>query len=738
MPRDLIGETLLNQFRVETFIAAGGMATIYRVWDFQRSVPLAMKLLHPELADDPAFIARFQREALSLQTLVHPHIVPFYGLYRDGDLTFMLERYIDGPTLDEVLRANARGAGARKGGGKPGGRTMPLQAALIYFKALYTSLGYAHAQGIIHCDIKPGNVLIDRGGHVYLTDFGIARYMDSTLTTSSAMGTPLYMAPEQIRGERVSPQTDVYSLGVLMYELLTGQRPFLGEGDIPQAVGANQADRIRYQHLYAPPPDPRAANPALPEGLARVILRAMAKDPRDRYPSVQMMAEEISHVVAARFESLPDRVQIGGLARDGVVRHEDTRQPEPAPATYPGRPDPIFSDPSSSGNSLPASYEEPFEPVGGTISPQRKRNRLLAVLGLLAALSLCVFFSARLVNGIAGGRAIPPVQPPAENTPAASPAVETATAAPEASPTAEAQAEQTPTLAYEPVGLSDFPVAGEIAVIRKVDGVDRLHLLDAENGSQTALPGPPNVNVTLDNAPQWSPDGQRLTWISQYNGRLHVVAMDMQEQEPYQLPAGEAYGRVSSPDFRPGGEQITFWASGGGEIFLVTADAVTGEQVSRVSLPVYRNLFAWNPSNGLLAFVQQGAGGYTVAVSGSPGSADQMIDSGGEEYAPSWSRDGQWLAFQSDAGRGSGENEIWISRPDGREMRQVTFSPAGTWSRAPAWSPDGRQIAFVSNRSGGLGSDYGELFVVDLETEQIRQMTNTGGLIYDWRPSWRP
>lgn len=736
MPRDLIGETLLNQFRVETFIAAGGMATIYRVWDFQRNVPLAMKLLHPELADDPAFIARFQREALSLQTLVHPHIVPFYGIYREGDLTFMLERYIDGPTLDEVLRANARDTGARGANvrelrGRPGGKPMPLREALIYFKALYTSLGYAHAQGIIHCDIKPGNVLIDQGGHVYLTDFGIARYMDSTLTTSSAMGTPLYMAPEQIRGERVSPQTDVYSLGVLMFELLTGQRPFLGEGDIPQVVGANQADRIRYQHMYAPPPHPRSVNPDLPEGLARVILRAMAKDPRDRYPSVQMMAEEISHVVAARFETLPDRVQTDGVVRD-FARQEIAQHPQPVPSTYPGRP-----DQPRAGDSLPAYQEGPSEPFDGEVSPQRKRNRLLAVLGMLAALSLCVFFSARLVNGIAGGRVIPP-GPPAESTPSASAAVETSTAAPEPSPTAETQADQTPTLAYEPVGLSDFPVAGEIAVIRKVDGVDRLHLLDAADGSQAALPGPPNVDVKLDNAPQWSPDGQRLTWISQYNGRLHVVAMDMQEQEPYQLPAGEAYGRVSSPVFRPDGAQITFWASGGGEIYMVTVDAVTGEPASRVSLPVYRNLFAWNPSNGLLAFVQQGPGGYTVAVSGSPGSADQLLDSGGEEYAPSWSQDGQWLAFQSDAGRGAGENEIWISRTDGRDMRQVTFSPAGTWSRAPSWSPDGRQIAFVSNRSGGLGSDYGELFVVDLETSQIRQMTDTGGLIYDWRAAWRP
>src|SRR5512142_1729665 len=121
MRRDLIGETLLNQFRIENFIASGGMSSVYRVWDLQRSVPLAMKVLHPELAGDPDFMARFEREARSLQMLIHPNIVPFYGLYRAAGLTFLLERYIDGPSLDEVLHYRA-------------GRPLPLRDGLVYFK----------------------------------------------------------------------------------------------------------------------------------------------------------------------------------------------------------------------------------------------------------------------------------------------------------------------------------------------------------------------------------------------------------------------------------------------------------------------------------------------------------------------------------------------------------------------------------------------------------------------------
>src|SRR5512142_768961 len=331
MRRDLIGETLLNQFRIENFIASGGMSSVYRVWDLQRSVPLAMKVLHPELAEDPAFMARFEREARSLQMLVHPHIVPFYGLFQAEDLTFLLERYIDGPTLDELLRWRA---------GKP----MPLVEALIYFKALYTSLGYAHAQGIIHCDIKPGNVLIDQGGHVYLTDFGIARYMDAAITTSSAMGTPLYMAPEQIRGERLTPRADIYALGVVMFELLTGARPFRGDIGVPDGVGENQSDRIRYQQLYVAPPDPRSINPSIPEGLAQVVLKAMAKDPNERYPSVSAMANEIAGVVAARFETLPDRVR---LPEEMTPRGADWSAPlSPPGIEYP----PLAGQPAEPGN----------------------------------------------------------------------------------------------------------------------------------------------------------------------------------------------------------------------------------------------------------------------------------------------------------------------------------------------------------------------------------------------------
>jgi serine/threonine protein kinase len=740
MPREIIGETLLNQFRVESYIASGGMATIFRVWDLQRTVPLAMKVLHPELAEDPAFIARFRREAQSLQTLVHPHIVPFYGLYQAGDLTFLLERYIDGPSLDEILR-------------KRGGRPLPLFEALVYFKALYTSLGYGHSHGIVHCDVKPGNVLIDQGGHVYLTDFGIARYMDTTITTSQAIGTPLYMAPEQIRGERMGPHTDVYSLGVLMFELLTGQRPFRGDVDIPPGVGNNLADRIRYQHLHQPPPHPRSINPDLPDGVADVILRAMAKDPRERYPSALAMAESLSRAVAARFETLPDRVL---LPEDMRRPYEWQPQQEPVPyLDSPYRGDASDWQPRPPPRDTLSGFPQAPRAIPSAL-PERMRlrgraGRLLAVIGMVLLFSLCLLGGVSLARAITGGAAMVPAIPePTQETATITPeGVETPTeaveetATPEGTPTneAEPEPEATPTpvdIVDAPTGLVDFAVTGEFALVRRLDGRDRLILYDAGRDEYSLMPLVPNVNVTASHAPQWSPDGSRLTWMSRYNDRMHIVVMALNEMEPYQLPAGEAYSRVSSPSWLGDGDRVLFWAFGGNANWMIIADATSGEATDQIQLPYYRNLFVQNWRTGRLAFVQQLNNYWEVATSSTPEVAENRISLAGEEYAPAWSNDGQWLAFQADAEREPGMNEIWISRADGSDLRQVTRSPEGTWSRGPTWSPDGRYIAFVSDRSGSAGDQLGELFVVEVESGRITQVTNTGGQIYNWRAAWRP
>lgn len=291
---NLIGETLLKQFRVDAFIASGGMGAVYRVWDLKRNVPLAMKVLHGEFAEDPSFFKRFQREANALKKLAHPHIVPFYGLYNTLDFAFLLERFIDGPSLKEVIK-------------KKNGLPMSVEEALTYVKALTSALGYAHSNGVVHCDIKPGNVMLDQGGNIYLTDFGVARHADSATTTIGSAGTPAYMPPEQIIGDAVTPATDIYSLGIMLFEMLAGKRPFRGQEIGTEKSGATLHEKIRYAQLHIPAPDPRTLNTLIPADLAEVILKSLSKSPNDRYLSTAEFFAAVCKSANVNPDQIPNR-----------------------------------------------------------------------------------------------------------------------------------------------------------------------------------------------------------------------------------------------------------------------------------------------------------------------------------------------------------------------------------------------------------------------------------------------
>ncbi len=297
MSKTLIGRTILEQFRIDEFIASGGMGAVYRVWDLKRNVPLAMKILHADLADDPAIFKRFKREANALKKLAHPNIVPFYGLYQTADFAFLLERYVNGFSLKDILRQQQ---------GKP----MPVEDVLVYLKALSAALGYAHSNGVVHCDVKPGNVMVDQGGNIYLTDFGIARHSDSTTTTLATVGTAAYMAPEQIRGETVTPATDVYALGVMLFEMLTGKKMFSGDEKGNNKANESSGERIRRAHLLFTPPDPKTVNQALTDDISAVILNAVQKDAGQRYTSTDELFRAMCLAMHYPADSVPDRVNI--------------------------------------------------------------------------------------------------------------------------------------------------------------------------------------------------------------------------------------------------------------------------------------------------------------------------------------------------------------------------------------------------------------------------------------------
>ena len=286
---DLSGQILRERYQIQHLIGRGGMADVYLALDLRRQVVVALKLLREDLAEDPDFVRRFQREAEALARLDHPNVVRFYSFERQGNAAFIVMDYVPGTTLRGRLM-EAQGP-------------LPLEEVTAIIKQVGAALHYAHSEGYIHRDIKPGNIMLREDGSALLSDFGIAKAAETATMTLGPLGTPAYMSPEQILGREVSPQTDIYCFGVVLYEILTGRRPFIGES----GTGGSTTERIRNEHLHAMPPDPRRFNPSLPAGAVQVIARALAKDPAQRWPDMPSLVQAWSEAVGLPVGSVTTR-----------------------------------------------------------------------------------------------------------------------------------------------------------------------------------------------------------------------------------------------------------------------------------------------------------------------------------------------------------------------------------------------------------------------------------------------
>jgi eukaryotic-like serine/threonine-protein kinase len=359
-----------GRYELDGVVGRGGMAEVYRARDIRLDRVVAVKTLREDLARDQTFQARFRREAQSAASLNHPSIVAVYDTGEDSSgnshIPYIVMEYVDGRTLRDLLRDDRR--------------LLPERAGEITDGVL-RALDYSHNHGIVHRDIKPGNVMLTRGGQVKVMDFGIARAVSdaqATMTqTAQVIGTAQYLSPEQARGERVDARSDLYSTGCLLYELLTGRPPFLGDSPVA----------IAYQHVRENPIPPSHLDPEVPQWADAIVLRAMAKDPGERYQSAAQMRGDIQRALSGMPVAGPRTATYGTTQRMG---------PATAMAT-PTRAIPGYEY---------GPPEEGYPPDG----PKRgRRTALWWALGVLLVLAVVGIVAYLILHGGSSGKAVPQV-----------------------------------------------------------------------------------------------------------------------------------------------------------------------------------------------------------------------------------------------------------------------------------------------------------------------------------------
>jgi serine/threonine-protein kinase len=400
-PSSLIGATL-GAYELQALLGSGGMATVYRGFDRNLHRAVAVKVLSPTLAADPAFVDRFRQEARLIANLHHPHIAQVFAFGEHAGAPYMVQELLPGPTLEQRLKdLAARGEG------------MPQHEVIATLTQLAGALDAAHAVGIIHRDVKPSNALYNAQGQIVLTDFGIARGTADVSRAATAagvvMGTPGYVAPEQaISSASLTPACDIYALGVVAFELLCGRLPF----DADTAMG------IVLKHLYDPPPPPTSVRPDLPAALDAVVLKALEKEPTARFRS----AGEFAQALAAAWP----------LAAS----------PLPAPADIHSQPTRVWAGaPASAAPPARVSIPPGAAPARPAVAaaPSGKPRLLLPLLGLV----LLGVFIGGAVLALRGGTS-PETATPSSAAPTSAAIAAAATAA---APASDAPAPTVPTIA---------------------------------------------------------------------------------------------------------------------------------------------------------------------------------------------------------------------------------------------------------------------------------------------------
>ncbi|HCB01432.1 MAG TPA: hypothetical protein DEP19_03525 [Anaerolineae bacterium] len=452
------GKTLNKRYVIDEMLGQGGMSAVYKATDPNLKRVVAIKMIHTHLSSNPDFVRRFEEEAAAVAQLRHPGIIQVFDFNKDDDVYYMVLEFVPGETFQDHLKRLS-----------DSGRHLSPAKAIEYMANICDAVDYAHQRGMIHRDIKPANLMLNTLGQAILMDFGIAKIVggQTHTATGAVVGTAMYMSPEQIKGERPDRRTDIYSLGVTLFEMLSGHPPFQ----------ADSAMTLMMMHINDPVPNLRSLNPEVPDALVAVINKALAKDPNDRYQTAAQMAAALRNVSTGAKSASATMIDDATLSMGtGATMFEAPAQPKGTVVESRPMPTPVGtvveSDPyqkpinSARGTSVEGSAVR--QPTSGPVAPAKKNKLgLPLIIGGLLILGCFVVGGIFLVSQLLGGGTGSPTEPPAivaDNTESVSVATEAVSELPTEIPT-ETPIPFTPTPDTPYVVITDIRVEAGVYVV---------------------------------------------------------------------------------------------------------------------------------------------------------------------------------------------------------------------------------------------------------------------------------
>lgn len=658
----------------------GGMGLVYKAWDPDLCRWVAVKLIRPEAAGE-GDLARFKREARVAAGLDHPNIAPIFEV---GDLegqAFIVMKFIEGATLDRAGFAT-------------------LHAAAQAVREACRGVAHAHQAGVIHRDIKPKNIMVDRAGHVYVMDFGLAKPLNlpGLTATEGSLGTPAYMSPEQARGRlrEMDSRTDVFSLGVTLWELLAGR---------PARTAADLVEMI-LKVAQEPVPPLRAARPEAPEFLEAVLLRATAMNPAERYANAAELGDALEEALrrdGPAIEALP------------LLQETATRSPTTIPlARPPGRGSRVAGALAlvalvAGGLTLIARSPQRPTPTPAPAGPEAilksaqdlaARKKWRSAAAIFRGGPESAEAAAIVAEAVARGSRIAFVSLRTGNE-------EVWTIRPDGADLRRIT--DHPAYDGNPAWSAD---GTKLAFVSNRDGNREIYAIEAAGTGLHRVTSHPGA----DDDVSWSPDGREVLFqrqISDAASEVWVAGADGSGGRPLT----RTLGFNGNPSWSPDGRKIAFFSSRDRnfEIYAMNAD---GTAQTRLTQGTADNTSpAWSPDGRKIAFQRRlDPTNYEIFVTGADGTGEaQLTVNAILDGPPAWSPDGRRIAFHS---KRDGNLEIYAMNADGSGQARLTrSSPADSFG--PSWSADGRRIAFVSNRDGNY-----EIHVMNSDGSGLLRLTN--------------